>query len=168
MQPTPKSALYLRNKLRSGFLSDGDAISRYIHRPLSAEIPFSFWEYKKNQCCPWWMSPWFAGFACPGGPALPPAFPRAVQTRAEKLNLQQNIQCLVLAADIAFRQTFCTQTVALQRCSEITWVSFCLVWRRFSLQKCWFNCLRSTPHNPGWGELSCKETAAHWESWWII
>lgn len=39
--------LYLGYKLRSHFLSDGDAISRYIHRLLAAEIPFSFWEHKK-------------------------------------------------------------------------------------------------------------------------
>lgn len=47
MWSTPKSVLYLRYKLRSHFLSDGDAISRYIHRLLAAEIPFSFWEHKK-------------------------------------------------------------------------------------------------------------------------
>lgn len=48
MWQTPKSALYLRNKLWNHFLSGGDSISRSIHRLLSAEIPFSFGNTRKS------------------------------------------------------------------------------------------------------------------------
>lgn len=59
-------------------------------------------------------------FTCPGGSALPPALPRAPQTRAVNLNLEQNIQCLVLAVHA---DKLWLYPEALQRCSEITWVS---------------------------------------------
>lgn len=91
MWPTPNSALYLRNQLRSHFLSDGDAISRCTHRLL--KFPFLSGNTRRS-VFPLVNSPLFAGvylssWVCSAS--------WAGQTRAVNLNLQQNIQCLMLA-----------------------------------------------------------------------
>lgn len=100
MWPTPKSELYLRYKLRSHFLCDGDAISRYIHRLLAAEIPFSFWEHKKISVVLSKYLPCLLVFTCPGGPALPPAFCRDVQMCSE---LEFTAKYSLLCADCPWR-----------------------------------------------------------------
>lgn len=114
---------------------------------------------QENQCCPWQMSPLFAGFYLSRWACSTSCF---LQSCSD--NVQWTWICSRIFSALCWlsTQVFYTQIVGLpQGQRPLGWAS---VWfgGAHGVWKCWFNCSRSSPSNPGWGELSCKERAAHW------
>lgn len=152
MWQTPQSALYLRNKLRSNFPSDRDAISRYIRWLL--KFPFLSGSTRKS-VLPLGNVSLFCWFL----PVQVGLLYLLLFTELFRHVQWTWIYSWIFSASCWLSlQTFCTEIGGLpQGLAEVVRDHF-----GGFLSSLGSGRADLCPHNPGWDELSCKEEAAHW------